>query len=275
MLLLLVHVAAVGGFIGYALWQGVSLASVVVGVTFAVLTIFCISAGYHRLFSHRAYEAHRGFRAFLLFFAAGAFQKSALAWSANHRRHHASTDSDHDPYDINHGFWYAHMGWVLRQGSPEITPMPVHDLERDPLVRWQDKHFGKIGILSGLVLPTLMGWCLGDWLGGFIVGAALRLMVTYHTTFAINSFAHFVGSRPYSRLTSARDSLFVALFTMGEGYHNFHHTFPADYRNGVGRFQYDPTKWVLYGLGRLGIVKKLRRTPVMAITRARLRAAAA
>ncbi len=270
-LLTLVHVAAIGGLALYLPLHGLSLAAGLIFLSLTILTIFSISAGYHRLFSHRAYEAHPALRAFLLFFGAGAFQNTALAWAADHRRHHGRTDSDHDPYNAKRGFWYAHLGWVLREVDPEIVPPSVRDLERDPLVSFQARHYAWVGITAGLVLPTLLGWAFGDPIGGFVMGAAVRLMVTYHTTFAINSFAHFFGRQPYSDRSSARDSFLVALLSMGEGYHNFHHTFPADYRNGVRLHQFDPTKWILSTLSLFGIARNLRRTPVPAIVKATLR----
>jgi stearoyl-CoA desaturase (delta-9 desaturase) len=270
-LMTLVHVAAIGGLALYLPFHGMTWAAAAIGCGLTGLTIFSISAGYHRLFSHRAYDAHPAFRLFLLFFGAGAFQNSALTWSADHRRHHKRTDTDLDPYNAQRGFWYAHMGWVLRKPEPGIATTPVPDLESDPLVAWQHRHFGWIGIVAGLLVPTLLGLAFGDPLGGFIIGAAVRLLVCYHTTFAINSFAHMIGSQPYGDRTSARDSFLVALLSMGEGYHNFHHTFPADYRNGVRAHHFDPTKWVLRVLELGGVVRNLRRTPVTAILRASLR----
>jgi stearoyl-CoA desaturase (delta-9 desaturase) len=270
-LLTLVHVAAIGGLALYLSFHGLTAAAAVIGFVLTALTIFSISAGYHRLFSHRAYEAHPALRIFLLFFGAGAFQNSALAWAADHRRHHGRTDTDLDPYNARRGFWYSHIGWVLRKADPEIVPASVRDLERDPFVRFQSRHYAWVGVAAGLVLPTLLGLAFGDPLGGFVIGAAVRLLVTFHTTFAINSFAHYFGRQPYSDRTSARDSFVVALVSMGEGYHNFHHTFPADYRNGVRAHQFDPTKWVLRVLALLGVARNLRRTPVTAILKATLR----
>jgi stearoyl-CoA desaturase (Delta-9 desaturase) len=270
-LLALVHVAALGGMALYVPLHGLSLAAVIIGAVLTVVTIFSISAGYHRLFSHRAYEAHPVLRFLLLAFGAGAFQNSALAWAADHRRHHAHTDSELDPYNALRGFWYSHIGWVLRKPDPSIKGVPVGDLERDPLVLWQHRHSGWIGIVAGLVLPTLLGLAFGDPWGGFIVGGAVRLMLVYHATFSINSFAHLVGKQPYSNKNSARDSLLTALVSMGEGYHNFHHTFPADYRNGVWAHQFDPTKWILRALAAVRLARKLRRTPRPLIVRARLR----
>ena len=169
-LLTLVHVAAIGGMALYLPLHGLSLAAAVIGFVLTVFTIFSISAGYHRLFSHRAYEAHPALRIFLLFFGAGAFQNTALAWAADHRRHHGRTDEDLDPYNARRGFWYSHMGWVLRKTDPEIVPPSVRDLERDPFVRFQDRYYAWVGIAAGIVLPTLLGLAFGDPLGGFIVG---------------------------------------------------------------------------------------------------------
>jgi stearoyl-CoA desaturase (Delta-9 desaturase) len=270
-LMLLVHTVALGGLAVYLPLHGLSLAAVVIGAVLTVLSIFSISAGYHRLFSHRAYEAHPLLRFILVSLGAGTFQNSVLAWAADHRRHHGRTDSELDPYDITRGFWYAHIGWVFRKPDPDLKPVPVRDLERDPLVVWQDRHYALIGIAVGIVLPVLLGFAFGDPWGGFIVGAAVRLMIVYHSTFSINSFAHLFGAQPYSDKDSSRDNLLTALVSMGEGYHNFHHTFPSDYRNGVLAHQFDPTKWTLRMLATVGLANKLRRTPRPAIVRARLR----
>jgi stearoyl-CoA desaturase (Delta-9 desaturase) len=270
-LLAFVHAVALGGMAIYLPIHGLSLAALIIGVVLTVLTSLAISAGYHRLFSHRAYEAHPVLRFLLLAFGAGAFQNSALAWAADHRRHHGRTDTALDPYDVTRGFWHAHIGWVLRKPDPAIKPVPVRDLERDPLVLWQHRHYAIIGTAVGVGLPVLLGFVFGDPWGGFIVGGAVRLLLSYHATFSINSFAHLVGSQPYSDKDSARDSLLTAIISMGEGYHNFHHAFPSDYRNGVLAHQFDPSKWVLRALAMTGLARKLRRTPAPAIVRARLR----
>jgi stearoyl-CoA desaturase (delta-9 desaturase) len=270
-LLTLVHGVALGGLAIYLPTHGLSAAAVIIGAVLAVLTSFSISAGYHRLFAHRAYEAHPVLRFLLLAFGAGAFQNSALAWAADHRRHHGSTDTDLDPYNVRRGFWYAHIGWVVRKADPAVKPAPVHDLERDPLVVWQDRHYALIGTAVGVVLPVLLGLAFGDPWGGFIIGGAVRLLFCYHATFSINSFAHLFGAQPYSDKDSSRDNFLTAVISMGEGYHNFHHTFPADYRNGVRAHQFDPSKWALNVLATVGLARNLRRTPAPAIMRARLR----
>jgi len=270
-LLTTVHVVAIGGMALYLPLHGLSWAALIIGVTLTGLTIFSISAGYHRLFSHRTYEAHPVLRFLLLGLGAGSFQNSVLAWAADHRRHHARTDSDLDPYSASRGFWHSHIGWVLRKSDPDIKPSSTRDLERDPLVVLQHKYYAYVAIVFGIGLPVLLGFLCGDPWGGFIVGGAVRLLISYHATFSINSFAHLVGAQPYSDTSSARDSLFTALISMGEGYHNFHHTFPSDYRNGVRAHQWDPTKWTLRILAAVGLAKNLRRTSRATVVRARLR----
>lgn len=270
-LLGVVHVVALGGLALYLPFHGLTVGAAVIGVTLTSATIFSISAGYHRLFSHRSYEASPLLRFLLLAIGAGAFQNSALAWAVDHRRHHAKTDTASDPYSAGRGFWHAHIGWVLRRADPDVEPLPVRDLERDPLVRWQKRHYALIGVASGVALPVALGLLVGDVWGGFVLGGAVRLLVVYHATFSINSFAHMLGTQPYSGDNSARDSFVTALISMGEGYHNYHHSFPSDYRNGVRPYQFDPTKWVLAVLAVVRLAVNLRRAPEWAVLHARLR----
>jgi stearoyl-CoA desaturase (delta-9 desaturase) len=270
-LLATVHIVSIGGMAIYLPLHGLTWAALLIGVVLTGLTIFSISAGYHRLFSHRTYEAHPVLRFALLALGAGSYQNSVLAWAADHRRHHARTDTDLDPYSAKRGFWYSHIGWVLRKADPSIKPVPVKDLERDPLVMWQSRYYGWIATAVGVGLPVLLGFLFGDPWGGFIVGGAVRLLVTFHVTFSINSFAHLLGKQPYSDKNSARDSFVTAVLSMGEGYHNFHHTFPSDYRNGVLAHQFDPTKWTLRVLASVGLARNLRRASRAAVIQARLR----
>ena len=231
---------------------------------------FAVTAGYHRLFSHQAYQARAPLRLFQLLFGAAAVQNSALKWSADHRVHHRFTDQEQDPYNIRRGFFFAHVGWIfLADDCPGMRL--VKDLEKDPLVRFQDRYYVPLAILMGAVLPASLGLIWGDPLGALLVAGFLRLAVQWHATFCVNSVAHCIGNQPYSTRTSARDSFWTALVTMGEGYHNFHHHFPRDYRNGVRWWQFDPTKWTVYTLSKLGLTRRLKRTPPHAIREARER----
>lgn len=265
----LVHLVGIGGTAVYVSLNGLSLPVLILALVWTQLTILAISAGYHRFFSHRTYDPHPVLEFLLLCFGAASFQNSARTWAADHRRHHKYVDTDRDPYNARGGFWHSHIGWVLRQTKPAAELNPVPDLDRRPLVRWQDRYYVLIGVCTGGLVPLLIGWAFGDPWGGLIVAGVARLVITYHSTFAINSFAHLLGSQPYSEGNSSRDSTFTALISMGEGYHNFHHTFPADYRNGVRTFQFDPTKWILRALELAGLARRLRRTPQPLVERAR------
>jgi stearoyl-CoA desaturase (delta-9 desaturase) len=266
-----VHLLAAGGLVLYLTLQSVTLSAAAIGLVGTALTVFAISAGYHRLFSHQTYATGPVFRGILLALGAAAFQTSALTWARSHRRHHRYVDTDQDPYNAQRGFWYSHVGWTLEHTPERAHGISVADLESDPLVRWQHRFAIPIGAIVGLALPALIGWLLGDAWGGLLFGGLLRLVVTYHLTFSINSLVHMFGTQPYSERNSSRDSLLAALLTMGEGYHNYHHTFPVDYRNGARRHQYDPTKWLLFCFEKLGLAWNLKRTPPYVILRARLK----
>lgn len=238
-------------------------------VAFLVMTFLCgtaISLGYHRLFSHRAFKASLPVRLFGLLFGAASFENSVLQWASDHRVHHAHCDDlEQDPYTIGKGFWWAHWGWVM---ASEARPVHgVADLQKDRLVMWQHRHIFKIGAAIAL-LPLLFARSWREALGMAIVAVLLRIVVNHHTTFFINSAAHMLGSRPYSEGTSARDSWILAPLTYGEGYHNFHHTWQWDYRNGVHWYQWDSTKWILGALSGLGLVSSLRRVDPAALDRA-------
>lgn len=225
-------------------------------------TGFSITLGYHRLFSHLAFKAHWAVRLFTLIFGAAAFENSAMMWSSEHRRHHKHVDHEDDPYDISKGFFHAHIGWLLFKLKPEPPFDNVADLQRDRLVVWQHKHVQTIAVIVSFILPTLIGWAWGgpvSALGAFLIAGVARVVFVQHMTFCINSLCHTLGKRPYSTRCSARDSWLLALFTFGEGYHNYHHEFQHDYRNGVKPWQFDPTKWIIWTLSKLGLASNLRR----------------
>jgi len=228
-----------------------------------------ITGGYHRLFSHRAYKAHRLLEVFYLLFGAASVQNSALKWSHDHRAHHAHTDKDRDVYNIRRGFWWAHIGWVFHKDALELDSASCRDLAGDRFVRWQHRYYVPLAILMGLVVPALLGSLWGDAIGAALCAGFLRLVLQWHATFCVNSFAHLYGSQPYSLKNSARDSFWNALLTLGEGYHNFHHRFQADYRNGVRWYHFDPTKWFVWTMSHVGLTHSLRRVPASVVERAR------
>ena len=242
-----------------------------------IATGFSITVGYHRLFSHITFQASWPVRLFTLLFGAGAFENSVVMWASEHRRHHKYVDHDHDdPYSISKGFWYAHIGWLLFKLKPDPPFDNVADLQRDPLVRLQHRYIHLIAVIVSFVLPTLLGAMWNGWagaLGAFLLAGVARIVVLQHCTFLINSACHVMGRQPYSTKCSARDSWLLAFFTGGEGYHNYHHEFQYDYRNGVKPWQFDPTKWIIWTLSMLGLARNLRRVPPDKIRAAQLQVA--
>ncbi len=242
-------------------------------ISFALLLAaneLSITCGYHRLFAHDAYEARPALKIIYLLFGAMALQNSVLLWSAGHRVHHRFIDDPmRDPYCARRGFWFSHIGWMLRNypsGEPDLST--VRDLQRDPLVMWQHRHYLPIALGMNIGVPLLIGWACGDIVGVLLLGGVLRLVVSHHLTFCINSLAHIVGVQPYTDENTARDNGVVALLTFGEGYHNFHHMFANDYRNGVRWWQWDPSKWLIFAMQGVGLASNLKRVPWFRIQRA-------
>ncbi|HEX5761061.1 MAG TPA: hypothetical protein VF121_17880 [Thermoanaerobaculia bacterium] len=228
-----------------------------------------VTAGYHRLFAHRTYQAAWPVRLFFLILGSAALENAVLYWAADHRVHHSHTDHERDPYNIQKGFWWAHMGWILFHHDPPSLNV-VRDLQDDPLVRWQARWYPVIGLTVAFGIPLAVGLATGRVLGCLLIGGILRVVLSHHVTFFINSLCHMIGRQPYSRDHSARDSAMMAFLALGEGYHNFHHSFPFDYRNGFKPWHFDPAKWVIFGLSKLGLARELRRAPDALVLRARV-----
>ncbi|MDX9874148.1 MAG: fatty acid desaturase [Spongiibacteraceae bacterium] len=256
----------------YGIVHGFGAAHWAVFVLLVALNGLSITAGYHRLWAHRAYNAHPALRWLLALFGAAATQNSILVWASGHRRHHRHVDdNEHDPYSARKGFWFSHMGWMLRHypaGRDDFSN--ARDLQNDPVVAFQHRYYIPLALIMNFTPPLLAGLLLGDMLGHFLLGGVLRLVVSHHVTFFINSLAHMWGRRPYTDTNTARDNGWLALVTYGEGYHNFHHMFQHDYRNGVRWYQYDPTKWLIYAASKIGLASDLKRVEPFRIQQALL-----
>jgi stearoyl-CoA desaturase (delta-9 desaturase) len=231
-----------------------------------------ITCGYHRLWAHGTYEAHPLLKIPLLLFGAMALQNSVLNWSANHRVHHRYIDDpERDPYCARRGFWFSHIGWMLKNyPSGEADLGLVRDLERDPLVLAQHRYYLPIALAMNFGVPLALGFLYGDVWGMLLLAGFVRLVLSHHFTFFINSLAHMWGAQPYTDDNTAVDNGVVSLFTFGEGYHNFHHMFAHDYRNGVRWWQWDPTKWFIRSMSYIGLARNLKSVPWFRIQRAML-----
>ncbi|KII86799.1 hypothetical protein PLICRDRAFT_665329 [Plicaturopsis crispa FD-325 SS-3] len=231
-------------------------------VFYYYLTGLGITAGYHRLWAHRSYNASKPLQYFLAIAGAGAVEGSIKWWSRGHRAHHRYTDTELDPYNAQRGFAYSHMGWLLVKPRRRPGLADVSDLSKSAVVRWQHKYFIPLILAVGFVLPTAVpGLLWGDYAGGYVYAAVLRLVFVHHSTFCVNSLAHWLGETPFDDKHSPRDHLITALVTIGEGYHNFHHQFPMDYRNAIRWYQYDPTKWFIWAAQKVGLASNLKVFP--------------
>jgi stearoyl-CoA desaturase (delta-9 desaturase) len=268
----LTFIAAITVVPWYGITHGFSNWAWIFFAVFLMLNGIGIGSGYHRLWSHRTYEAHPALRWFLALVGGMALQNSILVWCARHRVHHRDVDdNDKDPYSIGRGFWFAHIGWMLRDyASGRIDYSLVRDLQNDPVAAWQHRWYWSLAWTTNAVLPLLLGWMVGDVIGVFLLAGVLRLVISHHVTFFINSLAHMWGSQPYTDENSARDNHFLALITYGEGYHNFHHMFQSDYRNGIRWWHLDINKWFISTCALLGLAKNRKRAPQFKVLRARL-----
>jgi stearoyl-CoA desaturase (Delta-9 desaturase) len=251
------------GIIGtpvYIYNQGLALSEACLFLFYLIVTSLAITVGYHRYFSHRVFKTNPIVHFLLLFFGAGTFQKSALRWASQHRQHHQFTDTDLDPHDSRRGFFFCHIGWIMFY-KHDVNYHNVTDLQKSKLTMHQHENYSWWSVISGLVIPMGIGFLIGHPLGAFIMTFCLRVTLVLNMAFFINSSAHMFGTKEFDSSASAGDNGFWAFLTNGESYHNFHHRFPNDYRNGHLWHHWDPSKWTIFLLSHLGLVQELQRTP--------------
>jgi stearoyl-CoA desaturase (delta-9 desaturase) len=226
-----------------------------------VITGLGITVGYHRLSAHRSFDCPNWVKGCLLIAGGWALENSALKWAADHIRHHAQCDQEKDPYNAMRGFWYSHCGWIFFK-DPHADEKYVSRLRQDPVVLWQHRYYVPI-VLSGLALPFVVGYLythsLIGGLGCFLLAGLGRTFFVLNSTFCINSICHLWGRQPHSTEDSSRDSWVVSLVTLGEGYHNYHHAHQRDYRNGPRWYNFDPSKWMIFGMSKVGAAWDLSR----------------
>ncbi|KAI9487612.1 MAG: fatty acid desaturase-domain-containing protein [Benjaminiella poitrasii] len=219
-----------------------------------------ITAGYHRYWAHRSFDCTKLTKVLFCLAGSGAFEGSIRWWSRGHRAHHRWTDSDKDPYAAPRGFFFSHIGWMLiNRPKNRIGYADTADLKADPIVRFQHKNYIYFAVVMAFIFPALvagLGW--GDFKGGFVFAGLCRLVFVHHATFCVNSLAHYIGDTPFDDYHTPKDSWITAIVTCGEGYHNFHHEFPQDYRNAILWHQYDPTKWLIKALSFVGMTYNLK-----------------
>lgn len=251
----LVAVPVFGYYVGYT-WLDWTLFALLYFVSGIGITV-----GYHRLLSHRSFECRPWVKGALLIAGGWALENSAYKWCADHIRHHARCDQDEDPYNATLGFWHSHLLWIFYKSRPDVREKYEAPFRKDPIVMWQHRYYIPI-VLSGLALPFLIGYLDGGWVSGlgcFLLAGVARMFLVLNSTFLINSVCHLWGDQPHTKMDSSRDSWIVSLLTFGEGYHNYHHAHQRDYRNGPRLYNFDPSKWLIFGLSLTGMAWNLCR----------------
>ncbi len=239
-----------------ALLTGVRPIDLAVCAALYVVRMFGVTAGYHRYFSHRSFKLGRVAQFMLAFLAMTSAQKGVVWWASHHRHHHKHSDRDTDGHSpAQHGFWWAHLGWVLSDEWEATDEKNVRDWVRYPELMWLNRYW--------LVPPTLLGVAVWAWLGwsGLVVGFVWSTVLLWHGTFTINSLSHVFGSRRYATRDDSRNNWLLALVTLGEGWHNNHHHYPAAACQGFRWYEYDITWYVLKMLSWVGVARDLKRPP--------------
>jgi stearoyl-CoA desaturase (delta-9 desaturase) len=262
---ILVHVGCLG-----VIWTGASAVAVWTAIALFWLRMFAITAFYHRYFSHRAFRTSRAMQFVFALLGATAVQRGPLWWAAHHRHHHAQADGAEDTHSPKvHGFLWSHVGWFLARENFATREKLVRDFSRFPELRWLDRWDAAVPVALALSLSGIGAWLehaapalgTGPW-QMLVWGFCISTVVLWHSTFTINSFAHRFGSRRYATRDESRNNPWLALLTLGEGWHNNHHRYPAAARQGFHWWEIDLSYLALKGLAALGIVWGLRPVPV-------------
>lgn len=239
-----------------AIWTGVTWQALAICITLYWLRIFAIGAGYHRYFSHRSYSTSRAFQFVLAFMSQTTTQKSVIWWASKHRHHHLYSDTGHDVHSPrHHGFIYSHLGWIFSRKHDEPDFAKVSDLTRYPELMW----LHKVEVLPAVLLAGLC-YLVAGW-SGLVVGFLWSTVLVYHATFCINSLAHVSGRKRYVTGDDSRNNWLLAVFTMGEGWHNNHHAYQSSVRQGFKWWEFDPTYYLLRALSWTGLVWDLKTPP--------------
>lgn len=250
-----VHLAALGVFwVGFS-WQGVLLC-----LLSYYFRMFSITAGFHRYFSHRTFQLNRFWQFVLAFAGMTSAQKGVLWWSAHHRHHHKYSDQPEDVHSpIQRGFWWSHMGWILCDEYAKTRYDQIKDMAKFPELVWLDRNQYLPTMLYAIALALAFGPV------GLFYGYFLSTVILWHGTFTINSVMHVFGKRVYRTTDDSRNSMIMALLTMGEGWHNNHHYYPGSAAQGFRWWQIDGTYYILLLGEKLGIVKNMRRVPARVV----------
>jgi stearoyl-CoA desaturase (delta-9 desaturase) len=259
----------------YLLWGGlVSMRDLAIFAAMYALTGFGVTIGFHRLLTHRSFDAPTWLRGLLAVLGSMSLQGAVIHWVADHRKHHTFADEKGDPHSphtgggqgvrrIVRGIWHAHTGWLFERTERASARRFARDLREDPVIRFVDRWF-LAWVALGLVLPFAAGLAISGWeltagLSALLWGGFVRIFLLHHATWSVNSICHVFGSRPYATADESRNNWAVALVSLGEGWHHNHHAFPTSARHGLRPLQLDPSYAVIRLLELVGLARNVRR----------------
>ena len=264
------------GVVAWQVWSELlGWSDLIVFAMMYVLTGLGVTVGFHRLFTHRSFKTGKAVRATLAAMGSMAIEGPVISWVADHRKHHVFSDQEGDPHSphVDHGhglkgalrgLMHAHLGWLFIHNQRGLKSRYAPDLIADPIVNWVSRTF-LLWVIASLALPFLLGWLIGgtiaEGLTGLLWGGAVRMLVLHHSTYSINSLCHFFGRQRFKTGDESRNLWWLWPFTFGESWHNNHHAFPTSARHGLGRFQFDPSAWVIWALEKTGLAWDVVRIP--------------
>jgi stearoyl-CoA desaturase (Delta-9 desaturase) len=267
-------------FAGFLAAIVLSWGGLVTGLDLAIMAVmyalvgFGVTIGYHRLLTHRAFDAPTPVRAGLAILGSMSVQGAVIHWVADHRKHHTFTDEEGDPHSphthggsgwraVLGGWWHAHTGWLFDRAERASARRFARDLREDPAMQFVDRWFPAWALL-GLFIPFVAGFALSGgslWAGftAFVWGGLVRVFLLHHATWSVNSICHMYGRRPFVTDDESRNNWVVALVSLGEGWHHNHHAFPTSARHGLQRFQFDPSYAIIRAMEAVGLASDVKR----------------
>lgn len=263
--IILMSVLHLGALYGLVLLPSVSLPTLAWSVVCYFISALGVTAGAHRLWSHRTYKASFPLRVFLALANSMAFQNDIFEWARDHRVHHKFSETDADPHNATRGFFFAHIGWLMVRKHPDVIEkgkkLELSDLQADKVVMFQRRHYKLSVLLLCFFVPMFVPWYFwGESLSvGYFVPGLLRYAVVLNATWLVNSAAHIWGNRPYDKTINPRENPLVAFSAIGEGFHNYHHTFPFDYATSEFGIKLNFTTAFIDTMCFLGLAKDPKR----------------
>ncbi|XP_018911116.2 acyl-CoA Delta-9 desaturase isoform X1 [Bemisia tabaci] len=267
MLFAYLHLGAIYGF--YLIFTSAKIQTSIFGFLLYQASAIGITAGAHRLWSHRAYKAKWPLKLILIILNSLAFQNSVFEWARDHRVHHKYSETDADPHNAKRGFFFSHVGWLLCRKHPDVIQkgrcIDLKDLDDEPLVQFQKRHYLKMVLLFCFILPTVVPvYCWGEtWGNAWYVATLWRYAFILNVTWLVNSAAHLWGQRPYDKFINPAENISVAILALGEGWHNYHHVFPWDYKTAeLGNYRANLTTAFIDFFAKIGWAYDLKTVPL-------------